>query len=74
MNICKVKDCNNKHYSKGYCNKHYQQFRKYGEDLLQPKEQTLCSVKNCNEKHYAKNYCKRHYDIFNFKGGQAHRI
>ena len=21
-----------------------------------------------------KNYCERHYDIFNFKGGQAHRI
>jgi hypothetical protein len=25
---CKVKGCNNKHRSKGYCNKHYQQWRK----------------------------------------------
>jgi len=25
---CKVKGCNNKHRSKGFCNKHYQQFRR----------------------------------------------
>ena len=28
---CSVEGCNNKHYGKGYCNKHYQQFRKHGE-------------------------------------------
>ena len=28
--ICSVENCNGKHYGKGYCNKHYQQYRRYG--------------------------------------------
>ena len=31
MRLCSVEGCNGKHYGKGYCNKHYQQIRKYGE-------------------------------------------
>lgn len=27
MRICKVKGCDNKHYSRGYCNKHYLQLK-----------------------------------------------
>jgi hypothetical protein len=27
---CSVEGCNNKHYGKGYCNKHYQQIKKHG--------------------------------------------
>ena len=30
MKICKVEGCNNKHYGKGYCGKHYQQMKKKG--------------------------------------------
>ena len=30
MKTCKVEGCNNKHYSKGYCAKHYQQIKKKG--------------------------------------------
>ena len=30
MRLCKVKDCSNKHYAKGYCNKHYKQMIKHG--------------------------------------------
>ena len=30
---CSVDNCNNKHYSKGYCKKHYQQFKRYGHVL-----------------------------------------
>ncbi len=33
MNICKIKDCNNKHRTKGYCPKHYSRFWKYGDPL-----------------------------------------
>lgn len=29
--ICKVDGCENKHYAKGYCRKHYDQMKKYGE-------------------------------------------
>ena len=31
MKICKVEGCNNKVHGKGYCNKHYRQFKRYGE-------------------------------------------
>lgn len=31
MKICSVDSCDNKHYAKGYCRKHYKQIYKYGE-------------------------------------------
>lgn len=31
MRICSVEGCNSKHRAKGYCTKHYQQIKKYGE-------------------------------------------
>ena len=31
MKKCKVEGCNSKHRARGYCNKHYKQFMKYGE-------------------------------------------
>lgn len=30
MKKCKVNGCNNKHCAKGYCEKHYRQFKKFG--------------------------------------------
>jgi len=30
MKICKIKNCNNEHTSKGYCGKHYMQVKRYG--------------------------------------------
>lgn len=37
MKICSVEGCNGKHYSKGFCNKHYQQMKKYGKILNRTK-------------------------------------
>lgn len=31
MKICSVERCGNKHYAKGYCQKHYMQFKRHGE-------------------------------------------
>ena len=33
MKICSIPDCDKKHYAKGYCRKHYEKFRKYGDPL-----------------------------------------
>ena len=33
MRVCKVNDCNNIHYGKGYCRKHYDHIRNYGKIL-----------------------------------------
>ena len=37
MKICKIKNCNNKCRTKGYCNKHYQQIWRYGKILKRTK-------------------------------------
>tara|TARA_B110001454_G_scaffold88531_1_gene84704 strand:+ start:68 stop:871 length:804 start_codon:yes stop_codon:yes gene_type:complete len=33
VRICSVKGCKNKHNAKGYCGKHYNKFKKYGDPL-----------------------------------------
>lgn len=33
MSICSIKDCQNKYYAKGYCEKHYQRVRDHGESF-----------------------------------------
>ena len=61
MKLCSVEGCNRKHEAKGYCDKHYKQFKKHGriiDDELKPKN---CLVEGCNEKHYGKGYCLKHY-------------
>jgi hypothetical protein len=35
--ICSVEGCNNKHLAKGYCTKHYKQFKKHGRILERTK-------------------------------------
>lgn len=35
---CSINDCPNKHLSKGYCSKHYDKFKKYGDPLFSKKE------------------------------------
>lgn len=37
MKTCKVEGCNGKHLAKGYCSKHYQQMKKYGQILERTK-------------------------------------
>lgn len=60
MRICKVEGCGEKHFCKGYCSKHYHQYKKYGENLA-PTKPTICSVDDCEEQHYCLGYCIKHY-------------
>jgi hypothetical protein len=72
MKICKVKDCNNKHYAKGFCQSHYRR-GKEGKSLIlttpkpnKPKDYQYCHTDNCNGKYYAKGYCLNHYNIMRY--------
>jgi hypothetical protein len=54
--------CRNESKSKGFCNKHYQKWKKYGDPLFSAKVHVnFCHVVDCKEKHVAKGFCKSHY-------------
>lgn len=59
--ICKIEDCDHKYYGCGYCNKHYQQFRKGTLGIARPKFERTCTVEGCERVHYARGYCTKHY-------------
>lgn len=62
---CSVEGCGKKHLAKGYCDLHYDRFRKYGDPLKITRNifnNGVCSVKGCDGKYRAKNYCGKHYD------------
>ena len=44
--VCKVEGCNNKHLAKGYCAKHYERFRKYGDPIVVRKKNIIHTKKN----------------------------
>ena len=61
--ICTIENCENQHYAKGYCRKHYIQIQRYGR--LTPETEKgrhgVCIVEGCNNKHKAQGYCSKHY-------------
>lgn len=58
--VCSVDGCENKHFCKGFCNKHYKKFKKYGDPLVS-KYIYVCQVEGCSDKHFAKGLCLKHY-------------
>lgn len=63
VRMCKVAGCNNKHFCKGYCVKHYRQIQNHGR-LTPESERSLtgkCTVPGCEAKHFSKGYCLRHF-------------
>jgi len=61
---CSINECNNIHYAKDYCIKHYARWRKNGDPLIKStkkKESILCSIAGCFNIHNAKGYCQKHY-------------
>lgn len=65
--ICLIESCNGKIVAKGYCNKHYRKFKKYGDPLYVLKNMDrdpICTVEGCNNKHNSLGYCKKHYERF----------
>jgi hypothetical protein len=60
MKFCLVKNCENKYFCKGFCQKHYEKNKKYG-DPLAKKEKQSCSIENCENKYAGKGFCSKHY-------------
>ncbi|KKN63702.1 hypothetical protein LCGC14_0499370 [marine sediment metagenome] len=64
MRICKISDCERKHYGHGYCELHYDRMER-GTPLHQEIRKTDgkqgCTVEGCERKHGSRGYCLFHY-------------
>lgn len=59
--ICKVKGCNLPYRSKGYCEKHYQAWRRRKLAKSQKSGVKSCKIRGCKNKLHARGYCWKHY-------------
>ena len=59
---CSVLNCSDTYYAKGWCRKHYVQFRSYD-------HKPHCSVEGCHKPLMAHGLCKRHYERWRTRGG-----
>lgn len=65
--VCTVAGCSAFVRGRGFCNKHYHRWRKYGDPLIvfgtggRPAGSTrLCSVENCGQPHAGHGFCNKH--------------
>lgn len=57
---CSVDDCGRPVHSLGYCQMHYQRFRRNGTvELIRQRE--FCSINDCERSAYGNGYCQMHY-------------
>lgn len=73
MKNCSVKDCEAKHYAKGYCKIHYERVGRHGSpDKKLPggkrKYDPECSVVDCHMPHVSYGYCSKHRTRFDRHG------
>lgn len=60
--MCSIDDCERQCYSRGWCNLHYQRWRKHGDPLgSAPKGPSDCAVDGCDRPHEARGWCNVHY-------------
>lgn len=57
--MCMLTDCNNKHYAKGFCEKHYRRWNRGQGHWKSYLDLPTCLY--CRNKKYAKGLCKNHY-------------
>jgi len=70
---CCVQGCDRPHHARGYCQQHYDEFRKKNRNSDKTgnsSDRKVCSVPGCNRFHHARGYCKMHYAKI-VKGGTS---
>lgn len=65
LKTCTRPDCNELHFAKGLCKKHYAEFR--------VQNNPICNADGCNNHQYAKGFCELHYKRL-VKTGRIHTL
>jgi hypothetical protein len=61
---CSVDGCDERHRSRGWCNRHYQRWLKYGDPDAPRKnapQPSVCNVDGCERGSYLRGWCNAHY-------------
>jgi len=73
--LCSIEECESKHFSNGYCNKHYCRWRTHGDPLkvIAPQEhkkraKRVCSLPDCDSQYKSNGYCSKHYERWKANG------
>ena len=66
---CSIPGCDDQHYGRGWCSKHYYRWKTYGSPLQTNKVADTtkikrCSTKGCMELATIGGFCKEHYDVY----------
>lgn len=62
--ICSIEDCTNAAHSRGWCNTHYDRWRRTGVTggpVRSRQRGRVCSIEGCTRAHEAHGYCSIHY-------------
>lgn len=64
--ICKEIECNRKYHTRGYCEKHYNYYRRKGiiKPLSPESRKHYCEVEGCDKRVHGQGYCSNHYRLF----------
>jgi hypothetical protein len=58
---CDIDGCTARHVARGWCSKHYQKWKQYGDPLHVERLPRACKVEDCRAPAHGHEMCKRHY-------------
>jgi len=71
---CSIPECKKTARCRGWCSKHYEKWRQWGDPLHVVERQTVCSVEGCDGKVDARGWCPSHYNKWVRWGDPLHVV
>jgi hypothetical protein len=71
IRICSVDGCDGEARARGWCLRHYQRWRRYGDATYEPVRRVrrvVCSIPDCDQPYLALGFCVKHYQRFRRHG------
>lgn len=60
--VCSIDECDGKPVGRGWCSKHWQKWRRWGDPLGSAPPKMPCSVDDCDRPTVGRGWCERHWD------------